>query len=100
MRLPGVVRAALDHDLPWFDPRLTAFKDQRHIALKKTDDVVDYFIRRFTRVPPNADKRQALISFLSRELGTSDISVAKTYMEDSLRLLLHLMMSEPEYQLS
>ena len=48
----------------------------------------------------SAEKRQALINFLNRELGTADIAVAKTYMEDSLRLLLHLIMSEPEYQLS
>jgi hypothetical protein len=41
-----------------------------------------------------------MIQFLDKELGTKDIDVAKTYMEDSLRLLLHLIMSEPEYQLS
>jgi hypothetical protein len=33
-------------------------------------------------------------------LGTADISVAQTYMEEPLRLLLHLIMSQPEYQLS
>src|SRR5437867_5186390 len=85
-------------------PRPTAAIDFTRMVvdegLKNTDDVVDYFIRRFMRVPPPADKRQALISFLNRELGTRDISVAKTYMEDSLRLFLHLLMSEPEYQLS
>ena len=69
-------------------------------GLKNTAEVVDYFIHRFMRVPPAEEKRQVLISFLSAQLGTSDISVAKTYMEDSLRLLLHLLMSEPEYQLS
>jgi len=51
-------------------------------------------------VPPAAEKRQALVRLLTKELGTSDIEAAKTYMEDSLRLLLHLLMSEPEYQLS
>ncbi len=71
-----------------------------HEGLKNTSEVVDYFIRRFMRVPPAQDKRQAMISFLNRELGTQDISAANTYMEDSLRLLIHLMMSEPEYQLS
>ncbi len=85
-------------------PRPTAQIDFTRMVLdeglKNTDDVVDYFIRRFMRVPPAADKRQALISFLNRELGTRDISVAKTYMEDTLRLFVHLLMSEPEYQLS
>jgi hypothetical protein len=68
--------------------------------LKSTTDVVDYFIQRFMRVPPAPEKRQMLVQFLNKELGTKDVEVAKTYMEDSLRLLLHLIMSEPEYQLS
>jgi hypothetical protein len=68
-------------------------------GLKNTGEVVDYFINRFMRVPPPDEKRQSLITFLNRELGTADIAAAKTYMEDSLRLLLHLIMSEPEYQL-
>jgi hypothetical protein len=69
-------------------------------GLKNTTEVTDYFIRRFMRAPPVEEKRQVLISFLNAQLGTSDVSVAKTYMEDSLRLFLHLLMSEPEYQLS
>jgi glutamate/tyrosine decarboxylase-like PLP-dependent enzyme len=69
-------------------------------CLKNTAEVVDYFIHRFMRVPPAPEKRQAMVAFLNKELGTSDVSAAKTYMEDSLRLFIHLMMSEPEYQLS
>jgi len=69
-------------------------------GLKNTTEAVDYFIRRFMRVPPADEKRQTLSSFLNMQLGTSDLSVAKTYMEDSLRLVLHLLLSEPEYQLS
>jgi len=68
-------------------------------GLENTSQVVDYFIHRLMRVPPTGEKRQILISFLDDELGTSKISVAQTYMEESLRLLLHLIMSEPEYQL-
>ena len=67
---------------------------------KNTTEAVDYLIRRFMRVPPAAEKRQAMINLLNKELGTTDVTAAKTYMEDSLRLLLHLIMSEPEYQLS
>src|SRR5262249_23124113 len=69
-------------------------------GLKNTTEIVDYFIRRFMRVPPAEEKRQAMVSFLNKELSTPDISLAKTYMEDSLRLFLHLLLSEPEYQLS
>ena len=68
-------------------------------ALQDTTQVVDYLIRRFMRVPPSDDVRRLLVSFLDEELGVSDISVAASYMEDSLRLVLHLIMSQPEYQL-
>lgn len=67
---------------------------------KNTTEVVDHLIRRFMRVPPADDKRQTFIAFLDKELGTPDVGVAKTYMEDSLRLVLHMLLSEPEYQLS
>jgi hypothetical protein len=67
---------------------------------KTTAEVVDSFIKRFMRVPPTGETRQNLIAFLDKELGTSDIIAARTYMEDSLRLLVHLLMSQPEYQLS
>jgi len=67
--------------------------------LSNTTQVVDYLIRRFMIVPPSDDARQKLIAFLNKDLGTTDIAVAQTYMEDSLRLVLHLIMSQPEYQL-
>ena len=67
--------------------------------LSNTTQVVDYLIHRFMRVPPSDEARQKLIVFLNKDLGTTDIDVAQTYMEDSLRLVLHLIMSQPEYQL-
>jgi hypothetical protein len=67
---------------------------------KNTTEVVDYLNRRFLRLPPGDDSRQKTIAFLNKELGTTEIAVAKTYMEDSLRLTLHLVMSQPEYQLA
>ena len=67
--------------------------------LQNTTQVVDYFIHRFMRVPPGDEARQKLIAFLDKDLGTTDIAAARTYMEQSLRLLLHLIMSQPEYQL-
>ena len=69
----------------------------QHLA--NSTQVVDYLIHRFMRVPPSDDARQKLITFLNKDLGTTDIAVAQTYMEDSLRLVLHLIMSQPEYQL-
>jgi len=67
--------------------------------LSNTTQVVDYMIHRFMCVPPGEDARQKMIAFLDKELGTSDIAVAQTYLEDPLRMVLHLIMSQPEYQL-
>ena len=62
--------------------------------------MVDYFSRRFMVVPPSEAAVADMVAFLNDELGTSSIAEAQTYMEDGLRLLLHVMMSQPEYQLS
>ena len=67
--------------------------------LKDTTQVVDYLIQRFMRVPPGDEARQKMIVFLNKELGTTEISAAQTYLEDPLRLVLHLIMSQPEFQL-
>jgi Protein of unknown function (DUF1800) len=68
--------------------------------LKDTTQVVDYMIHRFMRVPPGDAARKKMIDFLDHELGTTDITAARTYMEEPLRMALHLIMSQPEYQLS
>ena len=39
------------------------------------------------------------MAFLTKELGTDSIERAKTYMEDPLRMTVHLIMSTPEYQM-
>jgi len=84
-------------------PRDTALINLSRMVLdakaQNTTQVVDCFIGRFMRVPPGADARRKLIEFLNKELGTTDVGVAQTYMEDSLRLVLHLIMSQPEFQL-
>jgi uncharacterized protein (DUF1800 family) len=84
-------------------PRDTAQVNLTRMVLarnpKTTTQVVDDLIYRFMRVPPSDATRKTLVSFLDRELGTSDISAARTYMEEPLRLVLHLIMSQPEYQL-
>ncbi|HXG20818.1 MAG TPA: DUF1800 domain-containing protein, partial [Methylomirabilota bacterium] len=64
-----------------------------------TAEVVDYLLARFLRTPIAADDRQALVDFLTKELGTERIAPASSYLEDPVRLLVHLIMSAPEYQL-
>jgi uncharacterized protein (DUF1800 family) len=84
-------------------PRTFARLDLRGMVekaqLQDTTQVVDYFLGRFLRVPVDAGRRTELIAFLDRELGTSDIPRAGTYLEEPLRMLVHLILSMPEYQL-
>ena len=68
--------------------------------LQNTTQVIDYLIHRFMRVAPEDETRKKLIAFLDKELGTTDVSAAQTYLEEPLRLVLHLIMSQPEYQLA
>lgn len=85
-------------------PRDTAQLDLsamvREAKLRTTSQTVDYFIGRFMVVDPGPAAKTRLVQFLNEDLGTSDIAVADTYMEDSLRMLAHLIMSLPEYQLT
>jgi uncharacterized protein (DUF1800 family) len=67
---------------------------------RTTTEVVDVMLGRFLSMPLTEKSRLALIGFLDNELGTSDIGRAGTYMEEPLRLLVHLIMSTPEYQLA
>ena len=67
--------------------------------LATTTQVVDYLLARFLRTAADSADRTRLIEFLNNELGTDKVSEAETYLEEPLRLLLHLIMSLPEYQL-
>jgi hypothetical protein len=68
-------------------------------GLTTSAQVVDYFLLRFMSVPLGAAERQMLVDFLDEQLGTSDIVRANSYLEEPLRMLTHLIMSQPEYQL-
>jgi hypothetical protein len=64
-----------------------------------TTEAVDHLLARLLRVPPAAATRDALIVFLTQELGTASLDRAESYMEDALRMTAHLVMSMPEYQI-
>ena len=66
---------------------------------KTAADAVDHLTGRLLRVPIAKETRDALVAFLTKELGTESIERAKTYMEDPLRMTAHLIMSTPEYQI-
>ena len=84
-------------------PRDTARLDLTGMVLEAKlttpAQVVDYFAQRFLSVPLDPGTRDHMAAFLVQELGTADIPSATTWMEDPLRMLLHLILSRPEYQL-
>ncbi len=61
--------------------------------------VVDYFAARFLAVPLAESTRQLLASTFEHELGSADVLASGSVLEEPLRILLHLMLSRPEYQL-
>jgi hypothetical protein len=64
-----------------------------------TADAVDLLLKRFLTVPADGKARATLIAFLDQQLGTSNIARARTYLEEPLRSVVHLILSMPEYQL-
>lgn len=85
--------------IPRTFPRLDLAGMVQARGLTDTTQVVDYLLARLLRVPIDASRRAQLIAFLDQELGTRDIARASTYMEEPLRMLVHLILSMPEYQL-
>ena len=84
-------------------PRATAQLDLSKMVLaagsRNTREAVDYLVTRFLSVDLDSATRQRIAEFLSRELGTSELAGTETFLEEPLRLTLHLILSLPEYQL-
>ena len=84
-------------------PRGAARIDLTRIVLDSgattTSQAVDHLLARFLRVPVSTDMRDRMVTLLDGELGTTDLARARTYLEDPLRMVTHLIMSTPEYQI-
>ena len=84
-------------------PRHTARLDLagmiRGEGLRTPREVVDRLAERFLSVPLDDGTAQGLADLLSTELGTDDIAAAATWLEEPLRIVLHALLSLPEYQL-
>lgn len=84
-------------------PRATAALDLAGMVqgagCRSAREAVDTLLARFLSVPIDEATRVALADFLQKELGTSDLGAAATYLEEPLRTTLHLILSLPEYQL-
>lgn len=85
--------------LPRDFARLSLSQQVRDAGLRDPLAVVLLFERRFFEVDLTPEVRTALAALLERELGTVDVAAAGSYAEEALRLLLHAMLSRPEYQL-
>ena len=81
-----------------FEPPMPAKVDLagmiRQAGVKDAPGVVDYFERRFLRVRLQDLDRQSLVKFLKDRTSGGEID------ETSLREVLHLILSTPEYQLA
>jgi hypothetical protein len=79
--------------------RLNLTKLVMQAKLTTSREVVDYFAMRFMSVRLDEETRVMIAEFLQAELGTDDIVMASSYLEESLRVVLHVILSQPEYQL-
>ena len=68
-------------------------------GITTTEEAIDYFLNRFLSVSISRPKRVQLINYLDYSLGSNNLLESESYLEDPLRLVLHLILSEPEYQL-
>ena len=89
-RVKPIPRAAAQFDLA---------KMVMGAGAKTSSDAVDHLLLRLLRVPIDTQVRRTLIEFLDRQLGTSDLEASATYLERPLRLVGHLIMSSPQFQL-
>jgi hypothetical protein len=84
-------------------PRQTARLDLTGLVLQAglttPEEIVEHFVSRFMTVIPDTATQAELARFLEGQLGTPDIAAAATYLEEPLRVLLHLLLSLPEYQI-
>ena len=85
----------IERDLPRLD--LTAMV--LAAELDSPGAIVDYFAARFLSVPLTAATRTDLAQAFAQALGSTDIQANASTLEEPLRLLLHLVLSRPEYQL-
>ena len=67
---------------------------------RTTTEAVDVLLTLLLRVPLAAPARASLIETLTSELGTEQLADAESYMDYGLRLVAHLIMSAPQYQLA
>ena len=77
--------------------RLTKLVLERELTTSR--EVVDHLAQRFFSVPLAEDVLASLAKALAERLGSDDIQAHATSLEEPLRVILHMLLSRPEYQL-
>jgi uncharacterized protein (DUF1800 family) len=85
--------------IPRAPARLDLSKLVREAGCQTAQQAVDHLLVRFLTVQVDADTRSKLVALLAGDLGTGDLKLADSYMEDALRNTLHVILSLPIYQL-
>jgi hypothetical protein len=85
--------------IPRMPARIDLSQMVRDAGCVTTQQAVDHLLMRFLSVPLDADTREKIAALLESDLGTADLKLADTYMEDALRNTLHVILSLPAYQL-
>ncbi len=71
----------------------------QNAKVETSAEAVNYFTRRFLRKPLGAAEQKQLVAFITKKHGAR-IDYDNAKLEQSLRSLLHLIMSKREYQFS
>lgn len=85
--------------IPRMPARIDLSKMVRDAGCTTARQAVDHLLVRFISVPVDAETRTKIAALLEADLGTADLKLADTYMEDALRNALHVILSLPAYQL-
>ncbi len=85
--------------IPRMPARIDLSKMVRDAGCGTTQQAADYLLARFLSVPVDAQTRTKIAALLESDLGTADLKLADTYMEDALRNTLHVILSLPAYLL-
>jgi hypothetical protein len=80
-------------------PQLDLYAAVAAAGSKTAGEAVDHLLLRLLRVPVDDEVRVTLVAFLEHQLGTGDLERGSTYLERPLRLVTHLIMSSPNFQL-
>ena len=85
---------------PRKDPQFNLGSMVKKDGVTDAPGVVDALMRRFLRVPISGARRDDLVAFCMKVIGSPKVDYNRYTVEKELREVVHLILSTPEYQLS